>query len=60
MPGMAEPGLNDLALGQHGRATLFEQRSSALFRKVEKEITAAYRAVLLTPARCERRRGSKL
>jgi len=57
---MAEPGLNDLALGQHGRATLFEQRSSALFRKVEKEITAAYRAVLLTPARCERRRGSKL
>jgi hypothetical protein len=50
---MAELGLNYFALGQYERATSYLQRSSALFLKVEKEITPAHREVLHALARCE-------
>jgi serine/threonine-protein kinase len=50
---MAELGLNYFALGQYERATSYLQRSSALFRKIEKEITPAHREVLHALAHCE-------
>jgi hypothetical protein len=60
MHGMAELGLNYLALGQDERAKSFLQRSSDLFRKLEREVTPAHREVLHALAHCEERRGSKL
>src|SRR5262249_42747681 len=42
MHSMAELGLDYLALGEDERATSFLQRSSALFSKLERELTPAH------------------
>jgi serine/threonine-protein kinase len=50
----AELGLNYLALRQYEQALPLLQRSSALFRKVERELTPAHREVLHALKQCQR------